>query len=792
MMHDSGRTVKPGIVKENKPGISLMNEKACCMFLWNFICLCQDIDFPITSPRMNFRFFILLIFFGIQSALAFPIPSAQDSLIQVTRNDSILRLANWYFVHEKYNAALREYFSVIEYQKKIDDRISQIQTYSKIIEIFTTISNWELAKKYVDLTMEIGKTIKDDPIRVYPYIFLGNYYMSRHEYDTAIYLMYLHMPLILETKSETYERAFYFMLGDVFNRKKDFGMSAFYYEKAILMYQKDSVMSTLASLYTRMGNIYWSLGMNDRVLRYNLMALRIREKLGDDLVHFLALINAGDGYYLMNRRDSALYYYQTALDVVRDLDRPYYKEVAYRFLKNFVLEEGRYKEALEYDKNALAYRLEYSIEKTRSEITIIEANQSILDREFQNQNIRQENLIQKLKIRNSNLMTIALEICFLSCLSMIFVVDFLIRNNRKKKYQIITVNNRLLRENKENMAADQKLRETEALHRFLVENTLEILSLVGSDLHVSYISSSCFPLLGYTSTEILQSGTISMLIDEECRESFKDHILMAQNEEKPVRCLFKAVRKDGTTFWAEATISRAIDPLFPDIKEIMAVIRDVSERIKFEEEISGNARQKELLLNEIHNRVKNNFAILGSLIHLLTSYQTEKSLTDSMVSLMLRIRTMSLVHELLYKSHTTHSVPFDIYLQDLCMIVAGTFHNDRIKIRTDICSCTLSIEMTLPIGLIVSELHTNAFKYAFPGEKNGTITVSLEPLEQDRYRISVRDDGIGLPEHFKMETTPTMGTRIVSILVEQIEGNLSVINHEGTCFRIDFTVTQPT
>lgn len=737
---------------------------------------------------MKFLFFFLLLFFTIQTGFAFPPFSAEDSLTIKRKCDSILRLANAYYVHEKYDAALREYFTAVECQKKLDDRASQIETYNKVIDIFTTISNWELAKKYVDLALQIGKTIKDDPIRVFPYIFLGNYYMSRHEYDTAIYLLYLHMPLVLETKSEPYERAFYFMLGDVFNRKKEFGMAAFYYEKAIRMFRKESAQPQLASLYTRMGNIYWSMGMYERVLRYNLMALRIREKLGDDLLYFSALMNAGDGYYLLHRRDSALFYYQKALNVVKDLDRPYYKEVAYRFLKNFALEDGRYKDALAYDKKALAFRQEYSIEKTRSDITIIEANQSILDRETLNRNIGQENLIQQLKIMNRNRMTIALEVIFLACLVLIFVIDFLIKNNRRKKHQIISVNNRLLRENRQNSAAGRKLRESEALHRFLVENTLEILSLVDPDLRVTYISSSCFPLLGYTAAEILQTGSIGMLIDADYREVFRGYIQMVQNGGKPLGLQFRAVRKDGTLFWAEATISKVVDPQFPDIREM--VIRDVSESKKSEEEISANARQKELLLNEIHNRVKNNFAILGSLIHLLTSYQTEKSLSDSMVSLMLRIRTMSLVHELLYKSHTTHTVPFDIYLRDLCMIVAGTFNNERVAIRTQICACTLSIEMTLPIGLIVSELLTNAYKYAFPGEKNGIITVSLESLEKDRYRISVKDDGIGLPEHFNIATTPSMGTRIVSILVEQIEGNLSVFNHDGTCFRIDFAVTQ--
>ena len=151
---------------------------------------------------------------------------------------------------------------------------------------------------------------------------------------------------------------------------------------------------------------------------------------------------------------------------------------------------------------------------------------------------------------------------------------------------------------------------------------------------------------------------------------------------------------------------------------------------------------------------------------------------------------MSLVHEQLYKNQEISAIPFDNYLQNLALIISSSFNNNRIELKTDIQPCQLAIEMALPMGLIINELITNVYKYAFPGERTGTLWVKLLPENDGKFSISICDNGIGLPEDFTMRTTHAMGTQIVQILIQQVEAQLEIVNTGGACFRILFSPNQ--
>jgi two-component sensor histidine kinase len=165
-------------------------------------------------------------------------------------------------------------------------------------------------------------------------------------------------------------------------------------------------------------------------------------------------------------------------------------------------------------------------------------------------------------------------------------------------------------------------------------------------------------------------------------------------------------------------------------------------------------------------------------------------LNSSISDLQLRVRTMSLVHEQLYHTQNISAIPFDDYLRNLTLIIASSFKNDRIKLMTDIRACTLPIELALPMGLIVNELITNVYKYAFPGTRTGTVWVKLLPEGDEKHSIIISDNGIGLPENFDIKKPQSMGTQIVQILVEQVEAQLDFTVDDGTCFRILFSTKQ--
>jgi two-component sensor histidine kinase len=226
------------------------------------------------------------------------------------------------------------------------------------------------------------------------------------------------------------------------------------------------------------------------------------------------------------------------------------------------------------------------------------------------------------------------------------------------------------------------------------------------------------------------------------------------------------------------------------VEKLITVVRNVSERMKHEEELSENSRQKEYLLHEIHNRVKNNFAILISLMSMQRSQSENSVLNTSLNDLQLRVRTMSLVHEQLYQSQEISTIPFDNYLHRLAHIISSSYNNERIRMETDISPCTVAIETALPLGLIINELITNAYKYAFPGDRKGVIRVRLFQASEDKFNIVISDNGVGLPPDFTMKTTHSMGSQIVGILIEQIEASLTVTGNDGACFQILFSPAQ--
>jgi PAS domain S-box-containing protein len=230
-------------------------------------------------------------------------------------------------------------------------------------------------------------------------------------------------------------------------------------------------------------------------------------------------------------------------------------------------------------------------------------------------------------------------------------------------------------------------------------------------------------------------------------------------------------------------------PILKDEKvdKVMAIIRDVTKEKQYEELKYKNAEQKELLLREIHHRVKNNLAIVISMLSLQARSNPDPTLTGIIQDIELRIRSMALIHEHLYRSETLDRIPLADYLKSLSAVIASTFQRANVEFVSEMESIDANIEAALPVGLIVNELLTNAFKYAFPEGNKGTITLGLKQLGDDKVELRISDSGIGLPDGFSLEEQPTLGMFMVRLLIEQIYGKLDLSNKNGTTFTITFS-----
>jgi len=199
-----------------------------------------------------------------------------------------------------------------------------------------------------------------------------------------------------------------------------------------------------------------------------------------------------------------------------------------------------------------------------------------------------------------------------------------------------------------------------------------------------------------------------------------------------------------------------------------------------------NAEQKEIMLREIHHRVKNNLAIVISLLNLQLRNNTYPGLKRIISDIEMRIRSMALIHEHLYRSENLEMIPLASYVHSLATIISSTFSGHRVTLDLSLEPVEVSIETALPIGLITNELITNAFKYAFPDHGSGIIQIRLKKGEDSAHTLMIRDDGIGLPDTFSLDSENSLGMFIVRLLVEQLDGKLVIEKDHGTIFTIHF------
>jgi two-component sensor histidine kinase len=239
-------------------------------------------------------------------------------------------------------------------------------------------------------------------------------------------------------------------------------------------------------------------------------------------------------------------------------------------------------------------------------------------------------------------------------------------------------------------------------------------------------------------------------------------------------------RKDGSLFEASVTTSPILD-LAGRLIGIATIVRDVTE-------LKDSLKLKEVLLREIHHRVKNNLQVIASLLRLQASTVAGDEARRGFEESQNRIRSMALVHQLLYQSKDLASIDFEEYLRDLVEWLARSYgvHAGRIDFAVTAPGIRLDIDTSVPCGLIVNELVSNSLKHAFPDGRHGLVAVSLHRDGDGPYVLMVKDDGIGIAEHLQLETVRTLGLRIVCMLTAQLHGTVAVFRDHGTTFRITF------
>lgn len=221
----------------------------------------------------------------------------------------------------------------------------------------------------------------------------------------------------------------------------------------------------------------------------------------------------------------------------------------------------------------------------------------------------------------------------------------------------------------------------------------------------------------------------------------------------------------------------------------LSVVRDISERKTIEHRLRTSLQEKEVLLSEVHHRVKNNMQIISSLLNLQAESVADPAIQAMFQESHSRIRAMALIHEQLYHSRDLAHIDFRRYVEEMASHLMELYPATAAAVRLDleIQDVFLDVETSIPLGLIVNELFTNALKYAFPGGRAGSIRIQLEQKNADGYRFVFADDGVGLPAELEPRTCDSLGLNLLFLLGEdQLGGTVDVKGTTGTAVTIVF------
>ena len=224
-----------------------------------------------------------------------------------------------------------------------------------------------------------------------------------------------------------------------------------------------------------------------------------------------------------------------------------------------------------------------------------------------------------------------------------------------------------------------------------------------------------------------------------------------------------------------------------NVIEISGIGFDITENKKNEERITQSLKEKEVLLKEVHHRVKNNMQVISSILNLQSSYVKDAYALNLLKECQNRIKSMAFIHESLYQTKNFESVNFSEYITTLSKNLVHTYsiNTKNIKLVLTLDKLFLNLDSSIPCGLIINEIISNSLKYAFPDNRDGIIFVTLK-VDNHHVRIEAGDNGVGIPQGIDIKYTETLGLQLVDTLVEQINGTLVLERHKGTKFIIEF------
>ncbi|NVB79834.1 MAG: PAS domain S-box protein [Kofleriaceae bacterium] len=322
----------------------------------------------------------------------------------------------------------------------------------------------------------------------------------------------------------------------------------------------------------------------------------------------------------------------------------------------------------------------------------------------------------------------------------------------------------------------------------LVESSADAMLLLSLDGTIETWNPAAEKMFGYTAAEVVGHHA-DMLVPPGLASRLDRMVAAVGARERLETYELVHQRKDGSTFDGSGTMSSIVDHR-GHVIGVSKVLRDTTEQKRARDQLRDSLREKEVLLREIHHRVKNNLQVISSLLNLQVASVPSEVARKGLIESQSRIQSMALLHQLLYQSKDLARIELGDYLRALLSYLATTYDAlDRsIRCVVEAPSVLLDLDRAIPCGLIVNELVTNSLRHAFPSGRGGHITVEVTEVEVDRLRLEVQDDGVGIPADITPETSPSFGLQIARSLTQQLDGIVQIFRTGGTQIRVEFPI----
>ena len=342
-----------------------------------------------------------------------------------------------------------------------------------------------------------------------------------------------------------------------------------------------------------------------------------------------------------------------------------------------------------------------------------------------------------------------------------------------------------IRDITERRQAEEALQESETRYRMIGDLIPFGVWACDAQGNFSYLSESFLSVLGTTL--------------EECRKTGWMHLLPREDYDRTIadwrQCIqtgsfwdyeYRIVDKKGKVFIVLSRGAPHTDSA-GKVTSWVGIHLDIPERKRYEERMEASLREKEVIIKEVHHRVKNNMQVISGFLELQSNYIDDPQTVEKLMECQRRVRTMALVHEKLYQSRTLGVINAAEYIKSLIADLMNSYMmSTTVDVTVDVDDVNITLDMAIPCGLIINELVTNSLKYAYAGRTSGKLSLVMHHQEDHTFSLTVQDDGVGLPPDYEARAAASLGTQLVGVLVHQLGGEMKVDSSQGARFTIVF------